>query len=484
MELALVHLRANAEHLGAEAAGLEVLGVARLGNACIVASRFPDAEQVLNAALKGWQSVDYREIWIEAEMTFHRSTLRLLQGHHLEAERLLDHAISICSDGKPARLLAQCLIQRSAIAGYMNRLKESIRDLHAARAVLENQNEPRLMLAVYGNLATSHALANEPAEAESHLVSAKALCHALADRFICQHLHWIEALICVGRGDLETASIELEKARSGFKSVDQPGYAAMAALELAMVRIEQGRFKEVVALAAEATPVLEHFRHSTGIAAALVLLREGLVARQITREVLEQARKALHGLWRGSGDPEVRALELMMGAWVGSATGWERAPGERLLVAEQALLRFLESHPSPGHLAELRVHQGIAAARRGDYEGARGRFLDAAAHMPERCVYGRFFVAYLLAALGLETGDEAISRLCNFRDVDSYGRRLGKRSRQPYVDVSAGAPWQLKVRQCPRGPHNADAARPTLTHGLMPHSPALDAALATYLTAL
>jgi hypothetical protein len=110
---------------------------------------------------------------------------------------------------------------------------------------------------------------------------------------------------------------------------------------------------------------------------------------------------------RGSGDAEVRALELMMGAWVGSVTGWERAPGERLPVAEQALVRFLESHPSPGHLAELRVHQGIAAAHRGDYQGARGSFLDAGVHMPEPCVYGRFFVAYLLAAVGLVSGDEA-----------------------------------------------------------------------------
>jgi len=109
---------------------------------------------------------------------------------------------------------------------------------------------------------------------------------------------------------------------------------------------------------------------------------------------------------RGSGDPEVRALELMMGAWVGAVTGWERAPGERLLVAEQALLRFLEEHPSPGHLAELRIHQGMEAARRGDLVGARRHYGDAAVHMPEPCVYGRFFAAYQLAAVSLVTGDE------------------------------------------------------------------------------
>jgi len=37
--------------------------------------------------------------------------------------------------------------------------------------------------------------------------------------------------------------------------------------------------------------------------------------------------------------------------------------------------------------------------------GARVRFGDAAVHMPERCVYGRFFVAYHLAALSLVAGD-------------------------------------------------------------------------------
>lgn len=233
MELARVHLRANAMRLGAEAAGLEVVGVARLGNAHIVASRFADAEKDFDAA---------------------------------------------------------------------------------ARAVLGHQNEPRLTLVIHGNLATSHVLADELADAETHLVKAKALCDALADRLIRQHLNWTQALICVGRGDLEAAAIELEEARTGFKGVDQPGYAAMAALELAMIRLDQRRFEEVVALAVEAIPVLEHFRHATGVAAALALLREGLTARRITREVLVEARKALHFLWR---DPS-----LDLGAFKG-----ENGPG-------------------------------------------------------------------------------------------------------------------------------------------------------------
>ena len=298
MELALVHLRANAEHLGAEAAGLEVLGVARLGNAHMVASHIFDAERELDAAARDLKIIDVKEVLVEAEMTAYRSTLLLLQGRQEEAEKLLGHAINTCRDGKAPRLLAQCLIQRSTIAGYQDRLKESIHDLHDAMAVLRCQFEPRLMLAVHSNLATFHALALELEAAETHLTEAKALCHGLSDRVIRQHLHWTEALICAGRSDLQAAAIELEKARSGFKDVGQPGYSAMAALELATIRLEQDFFEEVVTLAAEAIPVLEHFPHATGVAAALALLHEGLAARRITRGVLEEARKALHGLWR------------------------------------------------------------------------------------------------------------------------------------------------------------------------------------------
>jgi len=149
-------------------------------------------------------------------------------------------------------------------------------------------------------------------------------------------------------------------------------------------------------------------RHDLAALAHLYLAYPVYCRGRIGGDAVHHVRLAGEHRRRGSGDPEVRAIELMLGAWLGGVAGWEPAPGERLLVAEQSLLRFLENHPSPGHLAELRVYQGRAAARRGDYEGARRSFLDAAVHMPERCVYGRFFVAYQLAALGLVTGDELL----------------------------------------------------------------------------
>jgi hypothetical protein len=60
----------------------------------------------------------------------------------------------------------------------------------------------------------------------------------------------------------------------------------------------------------------------------------------------------------------------------------------------------------------------MAAARRGDLVGARRHYGDAAVHMPEPCVYGRFFAAYQLAAVSLVTGDQ--SSLERYRGVAEH----------------------------------------------------------------
>jgi hypothetical protein len=253
------------------------------------------------------------------------------------------------------------------------------------------------------------------------------------------HLYWTPK---VARDPAVFARLAVEEARLMWVEGSPEGFRALEdAVKLLAVprRLAVGRAR----------------RHDLAALAHLYLAYPVYRRGRIGVDAMHHVRLAGVYRRRGSGDPELRAIELTIGAWLGGVTGWEPAPGERLLVAEQALLRFLESHPSPGHLAELRVYQGMAAARRGDLMGARRSFGDAAVHMPEPCVYGRFFAAYQLAAVALVTGDEP--SLERFRGVAEHlAERLDPaatsamlaRLRAPAPEYGAGsAPATGRPRQ-------------------------------------
>ena len=298
MELALEFLHGSAEKLGAKLPGLEAQGLARLANAHRLASDIRSAKRCMAEARATWKGVENRPDLVEAEIDYCEATLHVHQGDLRAARKLFDKAIGLCEARPPGRLLVQCLGQRSAVVGYAGDSEGAIRDLRAAEAVLAQQDEPRLKLIIAGNLALFHVLGGQVAEAEAQLAQAWELCDEAGDPVIRQHLFWTQGLVHHARGELEAAARELEKAGRGFKKLRQPGYRAMVALELALVRYEQCRFDEVVRLSAMAVPVLEHFQHVSGVGMALKMLREAVGAQKVTREVLEKVRAAIHDLWR------------------------------------------------------------------------------------------------------------------------------------------------------------------------------------------
>ncbi|NIR29117.1 MAG: hypothetical protein GWN84_07330, partial [Gammaproteobacteria bacterium] len=277
------------------------------------ASDVCNARRDLAEAHRLWESVDKKDDVIEAEILFYQASYDVYQDNLGTSRELLDRAIGLC-EGKPrCRLLAQCLIQRATVLGYIGDPADALPDLALALEVLAHQAEPRLKLLVHTSLAIFRALAGRFDEAEKSLAEGLERNAELGDRVLYQHLRWAQGLVHHGRGQLDPAAAAYEKAMGGFAAVGQPGYVAMAALELALVRDEQGRFEESTELAATAIPVLEHFQHVSGVTAALRMLNEALAAQEVPRKVLDKVRQSLHALWR---DPtaDLAAVKARSGA--------------------------------------------------------------------------------------------------------------------------------------------------------------------------
>ncbi|MCP4654231.1 MAG: AraC family transcriptional regulator [bacterium] len=306
-ELALELLEGSAEELGSRLPGLRALGLARLANAHRLAGDFGEAARMFAAVEVKWAACPEQDGPVKAEILFLKASLFLYRRQFDRARELLTTAVDLCRKARSSRLLAQCLIQRANVNGYAGDPHRALSDLCAARFELADTDEPRLTLVVDTNLATFSALAGSLDEAEEALARAKRLADRLGDRQAFHHQQWVRGLVSCGRSDLGGAASLYQDARAGFIRLGQPGYAAMAALELAMLRHQQGRFAEVVALAAEVVPVFEHFRQVPGVMAALKLVQEAVARNRVTMEVLESAREQLHALWR---DPTVDLADV------------------------------------------------------------------------------------------------------------------------------------------------------------------------------
>ncbi|MCP4590957.1 MAG: hypothetical protein GY842_09440, partial [bacterium] len=80
--------------------------------------------------------------------------------------------------------------------------------------------------------------------------------------------------------------------------------AALAALELAILCHQQGRFGEVVELVVNAViPVLEELRLAGEVEDALKLLREAVAAEAVSLAVLRRAREVVRQIRRDSVGP-------------------------------------------------------------------------------------------------------------------------------------------------------------------------------------
>jgi len=271
-------------------------------------------------------------------------------------------------------------------------------------------------------------VAAELGEAGRHDLMARALARSIAS-IRCRlevpvlmtpgHLYWARQVAhepgAFARLALEEAVLlELEAPREGFEVLK----GVIAMLESRRLGLRPARRHDLAALA---HVYLSHalMRRRDFVAAGLHL---GLAAGHRRR---------------GSGDAEVRAIELILGSWVEAEAGLEPEAGERLLVAEHVLGRFLGSRRSPGHLADLRAHQGLNAARHGRYETARESYREALALLPEECVYARNFVTLSLAALALALGDS--------QEVTRYLAQAGRLAEHPGFAAAADTRESLRA---------------------------------------
>ncbi len=298
-ELALAAVEGSAGALGDRYGEFHALALARLGNARTLAGNLHRANEIFRLVERMGAEGDI-PLHVKAEIFFLEGTLRLFERRFDEALDLLSESIKISRAINDVRMQVNSLLQRVALRWHQDCALEMLPDLAEAQVLLETQldHDPNQLLGVYQELALANFDLGNDSDASRYLAQAKKLCEEIDHPMSRHQLEWIEGRLGQKGGDAILAERLLRQARAGFLAMGDRVTAALAAVDVAIVCHEQGRFREVLNLVAgDAIPVLQEVLHAEALA-ALKLLHEAVAAEEASLATLHKVREVLSGIQR------------------------------------------------------------------------------------------------------------------------------------------------------------------------------------------
>lgn len=168
----------------------------------------------------------------------------------------------------------RALITKGSYSGLANEPEEAIRLLQRGLAMIDAEREPRLALSAVHNTAFFLVTCGRFREARALIWQNLPRYEQHGGQLDRVKLQGLRGLICAGLGELDRAEEYLVAARRGFEETGVRYHAAIAGLDLAVVRLRQGRRKEARDLVLDCVRVFLELRiHREALAAVLVLQR-------------------------------------------------------------------------------------------------------------------------------------------------------------------------------------------------------------------
>ncbi len=274
----------------AECADFQARAWSELGNALRIAADVPGSECAFaEALLRADQGTGDRQLF--ARILDLTASLRISQRRFREACRLLEGIYELHRAEGEQHLAGRALIRRGIALVYENEFEESCRYIAHGLGQIDPSREPALALSAVHNLLIGSVEAGAYEQAARWITASRTLYDRRGSAIDQLKLRWIEGRIEAARGDLESAELGLWEVHDEFESRGLPIEAAVVALDLAMLWLQQGRTAEILESVEE---ILETFR-ALGIrreaVAALLILRRAIDHERATAELARLLRR-------------------------------------------------------------------------------------------------------------------------------------------------------------------------------------------------
>jgi tetratricopeptide (TPR) repeat protein len=298
LELARLGLRA-AELAPGEARWRSCLAgfaYAFVGNALRTLADLPGAEAAFATAWRLWRAGgaaaqgplgEWRLLDLEASL---RRDLRQFE----KALELLGAALA----GAPPERRGRILLNRGSILEQAGQVAASLAALAEAAPLLDAAGDAHDRMGVRFNWLVDLCHLGRHAEAETRLPELHKLVRALGNKWDAVRYRWLAGRVAAGLGRCEEARRAFQRVGREFAARRNAYDAALVALELAVLELEEGRFAAVKELAEEIVWVLASQRlHREALAALRLFVRAvqaGSASAGLARCVLAFLERARH----------------------------------------------------------------------------------------------------------------------------------------------------------------------------------------------
>ncbi|MFP5284414.1 MAG: tetratricopeptide repeat protein, partial [Thermoanaerobaculia bacterium] len=260
---------------------------AYIGNAQRVQFDLQEAERSFEVAhfhlKRGTRELLERAIFLDLKASLLRAQRRFD-----EALKLLRRAISIFLQEGEEHRAGRSLLNLSMVYNYSGRAEECVPVLYNALDLIDPEQEPRLLLAVWHNLSFVLAELGRFLEAQSVYRKARPLYREFPDAWTQNRRKWLKGKILHGLGQSAQAEALLLAARDGFVAEGVPYDTALVSLELATLYAGQGRAAELKRLAREMVRIFATHKIHREALAALAFLKQAVEAEQASFELLNR----------------------------------------------------------------------------------------------------------------------------------------------------------------------------------------------------
>lgn len=274
-----------------------------LGNAHRVADQLAEAERALARAAQFFLEGTGDDL-LEARMYDVQASLFNDCRRFKEAFEALDTVEAIHRRRGDLHLAGRALVSKGLYASYSGDSRQAVYLTAHGLSLIDLARDPHLAFLGTHNLARALAGCERYPEARAVLFKIRGQAQRLGDPINHLKVRWLEAEILFGMKKLEKAEPILLDVRKGFEDADLPYKAALTALQLALVYLEQDRYAEARATAIKA---LDRF-------VVLKIPEESLMSVLVLRRAFERGkaeggallRVVIEFLKRAEDDPTIR----------------------------------------------------------------------------------------------------------------------------------------------------------------------------------
>jgi tetratricopeptide (TPR) repeat protein len=277
-----------------------------LANAQRVANDLWDAQHSFGEAFKLLERGTGDRLLKVRLHDFHASLLGT-QRKFAFALEALDVVYHLYQEIGDVHLAGRSLITKAIYMHYSGRSEEAIALNERGLTLIDEQRDPGLPTLAIQNQLWFLVAGGRFHEAQD-LLSKHRERSGACGQVMAIKSRWLEGQIDYGLGDLAAAEAAFLEVKRGFESVGLGFAEALAALDLALVWMQQGRAFEAEKVVVEAAGVFAALEVHREVLAAVQLLREAFRIRKASVELIAKTVAFLRDYWQINPDLQTRFI--------------------------------------------------------------------------------------------------------------------------------------------------------------------------------